>query len=709
MTVVVPPPVPLEPPPEREADVRAVVEAVAAAAHRLALVDGVLTGPSGRVPRWQGADAVAAAGQTAAVAELAGGVVEALMVAAGRLSAHADLLGEGARAVALLRAEQDDDFAATWGRLGRLHPDPGFAMRADAPEAVAVVEDLRIAEEARRRRHAAVLEEVDDDARRAAEVLVRSSAVVGGLGRAGDDARAVVHLAPRLPAWGEVELAARGRELAEGLLLGDLTAREDRAGEAVLYTSSPVFASALLAGLGPLGVADLLGLLGDGEAGLPADGAVAAVLAGAFGAAVRTTQADDPVGAVLDARYVDPEQDGSTADAVVLGMGAVLAAGLGGRARGPAPSVALAWGRQMLARELAQAQSGWGARALDRATGDSGDGAATDPLVLVARTLTRADEPASAAAFLGEHQVWEQLLARPWDDGARSLSELIARAAEDPGPAGQAAVRNGLETLGTGLEDQDPDGWRVDRDTARAVAPALGGGLAAHVAVAVDTLWIGVDGPAHAGRSAAARGLGLVTLDPAARSLLQESLLGWARTDLAAEGPVPDGSAVVPAIAVAGAFLAVQEYGQDLDDALDGFEARDAAQLRERRWSAIGWLGELPGPVGGVLGAVESLLALPLRMDGTWEYTPDPRASLEAGDASTAVPEALGPAVTGRTDEVARQAADAFVRAAGVLGCPAPPMSPEQDWTDPLMGLMGPGLGEVLERLLRSVRRGGGG
>lgn len=680
MSVVLPRQVPLEPPPEREFAVRGAVEAVAAAAHRLALVVDVLRGPSGRAPRWQGADAVAAAGETAAVARLTGGLVESLVTAAGRLSAHAALLGEAHRSVAVLRAEQDDDFAAAWGRVARLLPDPATAMRTGSPEAVALVEDLRVAEDARRRRHAALLEDVDDDARGTAEVLARVSGVLGGTGRSGDEARVVAHLAALLPEWGDAELTDRGRALADAWRLADDRGREALAAAALPHASVPAFASALLAGLGPSGVEDLFFLLGDGE--LPA---VAAVLAAAFGAAVTSGRRADPVREVLEARYVDPEQAGSTADVVVLGMGAVLAAGLDGPGRGPAPSVVLDWGRQMLAREVVQASSGWGPRALDRAGDTAGDPPA-DPLLLVARDLARADDPAHAAALLGEHAVWDQLLARTWDDGARGLAELVARAADDPGPVGQSAVRTGLEVLGTGLEDHDPDGWRVDRGTARAIAPALAGGLAAHVTVAVDSLWIGVTGPAAAEHAAAARGLGLLTLEPAATAVLADALHGWAREDLARHGAALDGSAPVPAVAVPSAFLAAQEYGHDLDRALDGFAARDDAERHALGWDlAVGWIGQLPGPLGVAGGLVDGYGALVLGVDGTWDVPPDTGPLREAEDAVADGRDALGPVGSGSPQDLARQARAAFDRAAAVLGEPLPPESPESDWLAPLL------------------------
>jgi hypothetical protein len=688
MTATLPPRVPLEPPPGDPAALGDLEARVAGAAFCLAVLDTSLTGSAGSATNWHGDDAAAAAGAVATVTALAREAAAALFTAAGRLATHQERLLEARRRIGALVAEQEDDYAAAWAQLGAL-PDPVTAMRAGAPAAVAVVEGLEAAEAARRREHATVLEEVAVDATATSRVLAGCSAVVGGTGRSGDASRAVAHLALALPAWGAVELAARGRALAEEWQLAAPDEREAVAQEAAAYAAAPAFAEAFLAGLGPLGVENTLVALGDG--GLPSDSAVAAVLAWALGAASRSGGAVDPVGEVLDARYVAPDDTSTNPDVIALGMGAVLAAGLSGRSSGPAPGTVLAWGRQLLAREQAMSADPIGARAVDRANAPTDVMDPIDPLALVADTLARTEDPAFAAALLGGPQAWDGLLARSWDDGAASLSGLVERAAVDSEPAGEAAVRAGLIALGTGLEDGDPDGWTVQRETAAAVAPALGAAVAAHVAVAVDVLWAGVDAPGDTPRTDAMRGLGMVTLDRGAAAVVGEALFDWARAEIAA-GTVIDPSAPAPAVAVPSAYLAVQEYGQRLDHTLDAFEARAAAQRRALGWDlTVGLVGYLPGMAGNVGGVIEGYAAIALDMDGTWDNGVDRGLVFDGGTAADASRADLGPAAAAEAREVARQARIAFHRTAAVLGDPTPPESPPVDYLGPLFDALLPG------------------
>lgn len=699
MTVVLPPPAAFEPPPGDPAALAELVQGVAGAVFCLGVLEAALAGPAGRAPGWHGDDAAAAGARVAVVSSLARDGAGALWVAAGRLSAHRERVLAARERIRALEVEQEEDVAAAWGRLGRL-PDPATSARTGAPEVVALVEEFEAGEAARRREHAALLEEVADDAAATARVLAECSAVVGGTGRPGDEHRAVAHLALVLPAWGEAELTARGAALA-GDLAGLMTAhrRAALAEEAAAYAAHPAFADALLAGLGVEGVRTLLADLGGGE--LPWDSALAALVASAFGAARPTGDRVDPVGDVLAAGYVDPAMAGTSADVIALGMGAVLAAGLAGRSGGPGPRTALAWGQQLLARERAWADSGPGGRALDRADAPSDVLDPVDPLLLVAETLARASEAGVAAEFLGVRDVWEQLLARSWADGAVGFGALVERAAADPGPAGAAAVRTGLEALGAGWADGDPDGWRVDEVTAAAVSPALGAALAAHVTVAVDALWVGVDGSRCLPAPDALRGLGYLTLHRGAAAEVERALHDWA---VAQPGELSGTSAAapLPAVAVPAAYLAAQEYGRQMGYVRDSFEAQEEAERRAFAWQmTVGLLGEIPGPAGRVAGLVEGFAAIALDRDGTWDQAPDPGPLFDDADAAEAARAALGPERVAAAEEVARQAAGAFVRAASALGEPVPAESPPTDWLAPVVDAFLPGLDDVTRALRR--------
>ena len=212
---------------------------------------------------------------------------------------------------------------------------------------MAVAEDVAAVEAARRREHAALLAEVVADARATGHVLAACSAVVGGTGRAGDAGRAVAYLALALPEWGDAELAVRGEQLAAGLLGGATPEERDAlAAAALAYADHGAFARALLGELGAEGVELLLLALGSGQ--YEQDSPIAAVLAAALGAATPTGAASDPVGEVLSATYVRPDERYGSADVVAAGMAAVLAAGAGLSSGGLRPETVARWAGQLL-------------------------------------------------------------------------------------------------------------------------------------------------------------------------------------------------------------------------------------------------------------------------------------------------------------------------------------------------------------------------
>lgn len=690
MTVFLPPPVRLDMPAGDPGGLADLARAVADAAFRLALLDGRLSGPAAAAPGWLGDDAQAAVEQLHRLAQLVGEGAAALDTAAHRVSLHHERLVSARCFVTALREHQEADFAVAEYRLARL-VDPAAQMSSatDDPRAVAVVEELVAAETARRRQHGTVIEEVAHDAAATAQALAGASAVFGGTGGRGDAGRAVAYLAAELPGWGEPELRARGRALAQALtrLLLSPEERNALAREAAPYDGSGAFASALLTGLGVDGVRETLSLLGEGL--LPQDSALARLLGHALGAAV-SSAAGDPVSVVLGARYVDPDDYGRDPDLVALGMGVVLAATGRSGGAGPQPATVLRWGRQILDRERVLGGGLTGTRAVDRAYPLSDAMVPSDPMAAVARNLAVVRDPSFAAALLGDTSAWSRLLSRTWDDAA-AFGGLVLRAAEEPGAAGQAVVRSGLQALGSGLaEDGDPARWTVDRATAAAVAPALGAALARHAEVAVAELRVGGDEPSAVGSDShraatpgspdALRGLGYLTLDTVAAAHIGQALAGWAAlAPMGLEGTSPE--APLAAVAVPAAYVAVREYGQRLAYAIDGFRVQQRAEQRQLGWnSTVGLLVNVLPARGGIVGGVlEGPLAVLFGCDGTWEQGPDTGRRF---DREVAADVALGmrPTATAAEQElVARQARAAFDRTSQYLGRPAPPESPRGD------------------------------
>lgn len=674
----VPDPAPLDPPPGNAAALEDVVEDVAGAGYWLTVLSTDLSGSAAAAPGWRGDDAAAAAAQVAAVAGIARQCSVAVGTAAHRLRLHYELRCEARRQIDALREEQKDDFAATWQRLSSIG-NPRMALMTGAPEWVAVVEELRAGEAARRRRHAALMEEVTADAAATVAVLTESSAVVGGRGVRGDGDRVLAHLAAELPGWGDRELTARGRALAEELrYVMPPEERDELARRALALAASPAFAAALLSGLGRGGVSDALWMLGDGV--VAPDSALARLLATVLGAALSADVPDVLLGQVLDADYVDEADPGPDPDRIVFGMAAVLTVTATLPSGGLPPRTVVGWSRQILAREHALVDVPRELR-VQPPTGTS-----VDPLTAVLRALDELRSPAAAAAVLGEHAAWPPLLARSWEDGGAALAGVVALAAADPGQNGEMAARRGLEALGAGLADGDPEDWTVDPGTATAVSPQLGDAVAAHVAVATGVLGLGVDGDLGGRAGDLLRGLGYLTLDEGAARTVGAALRHWAGVQpVPVEvtcSPIP-----LPVVVVPSAFLAVREYGQRLAHTLHGFEEKEEAELHARRWNwTIGLLVEVPKRtvVGAGLGVVEGYAAMAFDVDGRWDNGPDDGLRFERDRAAGAVL-SLTPAEDGELRGVlAGQARAVFDRTSEALGTPRPPVSPELDPVGPL-------------------------
>ena len=248
---------------------------------------------------------------------------------------------------------------------------------------------------------------------------------------------------------------------------------------------------------------------------------------------------------------------------------------------------------------------------------------AVDPVGVTMDLLADSGDAAASAALLGAEDVWQALLARFWNDGGTALGQVIAAAAAEPGPDGPRAVRLGSrghrrqpfrgrpQRVGREPTDRrrrlgghrprrrEPD--RRRRGCARPSAPTAG--------------W--------ASRREVLRGLAYVSLDRTAAAAVEVALEGEP-SDLPSLVAV-DSPSALPAVTVPAAFLAVQEYGQRLTNALDGFAAKRRAENVEFLWN---WTFALPTTVAGEspaalrrrgLRAGRGLRRHPVGADGTWD------------------------------------------------------------------------------------------
>jgi hypothetical protein len=675
MIVEMPEPVPLDMPAESPEALGDVVHDVAGAVFHLSVLAGALDGPAAEAPGWLGDDAAAAVVQVGAVAALARQAADGVLAAMHRLSAHADCLHEARREVAALEQEQQEDFAAAWARLGRIE-NPQLAVMTLAPEWVGTVEELRASEAARRRRHAALLEGVADDAAATSRVLADSCAAIGGRGAAGDAERVLAHVAAQLPGWGQAELAARGEAFAELFRQPFDPARLDaRARESSPLAGTPAFAVALLTALGEQGMRDLLMQLGDGDfgSGNPLAGLLVAVIRGAEPAA----GAHDPVGEVLTATYVDAADPGYVPDRIVLGMSVLLAAAATGRSGTLPPSVLGRWGRQIIGREHAQ-----GARAVDRVN-VLGPYVPADPVPLVVDLLGAQEAHHAAAVMLADREVWTVLLSREWEHKGLGLARLVRVAVDCPGPAGGTALSAGLEALGTGLADGDPGDWTVVPASAAAVNRFLAVGVMQHLEVVSSLLASASAGPLSPRGGDILRGLGYLSLDRVAAVWVGKGLATWVvEQPVDVNGSSP--AAPIPAVAVPAAYLAVQEYGQEIAYAMQGYAAKKAAEDFAVFWtSTFGVLTYVPGPVGRAWGFLEPIVALAVGADGSWTNGQDTGPVWSRENAADAVRaqvaefRARDPEASAAAAEMVRQARAAFDRVSETLGSPQPPEPPD--------------------------------
>ena len=677
MTVQMPDRIPLEMPPGDADAIAELARDLGSVARCLASMDVRISGPAADVQGWLGDDASAAAAQVIGVDTLVRAAYDAVTPAAERLAAHGERLLETRRQVQALGVEQDEHFRRAWRRWYGL-PDLQAQIMISGPEVRAIVADVEAGEASRRRRHHALMEEVEDDATATARVLADSCAVVGGRVRSGDANRVVAFMAAQLPGWGDRELARLGRTLATGLTAGTPEEKADAASTAAAFAGSSAFADALLAALGEEGVTGVMRDLGGNT--FQDGSSVARTLAAALGAAVRGQGADDPVKGVLDAEYVHPEEDFQKVADVATGLAMVLAAGRATPSGGVGTRTVATWGRQFLL---------WERRQHDRIGTRSAAWAPEvgDPTGLTISILAERADLDASAALLDDPEIWQAALGRLYDDGGAALGEVIAQAGQVSGERGDRVVRMGLATAGAGLSGDDPAAWTVNRSTLTGVSAGLGDAVCAHVDVAAGTLKVGVDGKLHGNQADVLAGLGYVTLDRGAAAAIEQALSAWAQIrpeGLADTGP----HAALVAASVLGAYVAVQEFAQRTNHAMDALEDRAEAQAKQylERYT-FGLLAHVPGAVGVGLGVLEGYSSMALHTDGTWIDRVDSGLVFGRVEAAALARAALAPQEVSGVRDVIRDARAAFDRTAAPLTIRRAPLSPQADTLAPTADL----------------------
>ncbi|CCH90325.1 protein of unknown function [Modestobacter italicus] len=616
MTVLLPPPVALPEPPGQPAALGSVVDQLTSAASAADRTAQLLQ-PAGTPSGWQGADASAAAAEVGAARTVAADLHEAVTAAAARLADHHELWLTVLARLASLRDQQRHRFADAGARLAALVGVPLENGVAAAPaEAVALVRAVAEEDADRGAEHRALLALLAEDAAATAAVLSGAVRPFGGTGRPGDAAAVTVRLAGALPGWGAGALATLGAQAADQLTRpGTAGALASAVQRWQPYASRPAFAGALVGRLGADGVTWLLSVLA-GLAGTGEEGPLAGLLAGALGGPPRP---DGPVAEVLDAVQLSADDPDGAADDRAVAMGLVLAA------PGAGSALAAAWGRQLLAREVAR-----GAPA--GAVGTRG-GLLPDPVDAALTVLAGSADSEASALLLDEPATWTTLLSRSWPAGTGSLAAVIELAAAGPG-AGRAA-RAALQALGEGL---GPGSTGRVLDGAGALAAVRGSvtdlvaGQPGVLVPVLDAAGTGVAlGPQD---DAALRGLGHLATDAGSAEEVTATVTGALRS----------GAVGASAGEVAGAHVALLEYAERLRYALAWSAAQSRAVDAQMLWE-LGVkqpLSLVTGRTGDLLDAAEAPVADLLDVDGDVEIGPDTGRVRSADDAARFAGAVLG-------------------------------------------------------------------
>ncbi|WP_138756867.1 hypothetical protein [Modestobacter altitudinis] len=638
MTLLLPVPVALPEPPGSPDALGSVVEQLTSAGCAAGLTVHLLQ-PAVALGGWQGADATVAAAEVGAALAVAADLHEAVTAAAARLADHHALWLTVLARVTSLRADQRHRFADAGAQLAALVGIPLESGSAAAPaEAVALVRDVREEDADRGAEHRALLELLAEDATVAAAVLVGVTRPFGGTGRPGVAAAVTVRLAVQLPAWGAEALAALGRQAADQLTRpGSAETLATAVQRWRPYASVPGFADALVGRLGGEGVTWLLSVLA-GLAGTGEEEPLAALLAGAL---------SGQGGAVLDAVRLSPDDPDGAADDQAVAMGLVLAA------PGAGSALAADWGRQLLGREAA------------RGTPAGVRGGRPDPVEAALAVLARSGDADAAVRLLDDPVAWTTLLSRPWPGGSDSLAAVVALAAAGP-EAGRAA-RAALLALGEGLA---PGSAGRVLDDAGALAQVRGGVtdlVAGQPGVLLPVLDAAVTGGAPDARAdTALRGLGNLVTDAGSAG----------EVTAAVEAALRAGAAGAFAGEVAGAHVAVLEYGERLRYALAWSHEQSRAVDAQMLWElGVGQpLALVRGRAGELLDVIEAPVADALDVDGDVEIGPDTGRVHTAEEAARFAGSVLGPGVVpGATLPSGAAARAGFGQTADLLGRLAAP------------------------------------
>jgi hypothetical protein len=431
-----------------------------------------------------------------------------------------------------------------------------------------------------------------------------------------------------------------------------------------LFADRPAFAEAFLVALGPAGLRVLLRTLGGGTLLGPVN-SVSRLLAATMAAAEQT--GGTAVDGVLHARCLLPSAGDS--DSVAAGIAGVLLAG--GHGSGGVPTATVAdWTRQLVLLEQGRSRSGgirppigWGYPA-------------NDPLGVAVAVLGGRQDAGISAGLLADSGVWQTLLAHTWGDEGAGLAAVIGAAGRASGQSGDTAVRTGLGVIGDGLPLGNPVHWTVNRGTVGRIRGALGEALAAHLDVALHAMWTADGGWITDTERAVLRGIGNVSVDPAASAAIGQALaLRSVAYRLSPSRPAA--SVALPVVLAPAAWVAVEEYGRRLEYALHGYEQQADATARAALWQ--GSYGIIPTFVPGVSGVLAGCAAVGLEralgVDGRWSNGVPTGRVLGPGDAVAAVVSA-----SARQEELLPSVArirQVYQRTLAVLGAPVPPTSPD--------------------------------
>ena len=153
-----------------------------------------------------------------------------------------------------------------------------------------------------------------------------------------------------------------------------------------------------------------------------------------------------------------------------------------------------------------------------------------------------------------------------------------------------------------------------------------------------------------------------------------------------------DPTAPARAVAIRGAFVAVREYAQRLEYAIEGYVAMADAVDREFTYDVtvlpVSAYSEIAGLFPGASTSADLAEAIVdggawlLNADGSWELGPDEGLVFDREDAAAAVAPLDTTADSSEAELLGRQARAAFDRTLLLLGHPEPPPNPAESLTE---------------------------